>query len=160
MPISTATKKSKLCAATLKGKIREDKRTLWKAAPFSFREKGKFLQKERLIPRCTAPRRANLGRLILRYADAGGRPMNNSEFWHGHGRMRVARDPAVEVKVYDDRGLRRSRFNRRLFATVEGRRLRWSATRPYGSARSKIARQSEHRSLRLSPNLCVQIHFA
>ena len=48
------------------------------------------------------PGAKNLG-LILRYADAGGRPMSNSEFCHSHGRKRVERDRAVGIKVYDDR---------------------------------------------------------
>jgi hypothetical protein len=46
--------------------------------------------------------------MILRYADAGGRPMSNTEFCHGHGRMRVARDQAAGLKVYDDREVRDS----------------------------------------------------
>jgi hypothetical protein len=53
--------------------------------------------------RCTEAGCKNLGRMILRYADAGGRPMSNSEFCHGHGRMRVARDRAAGLKVYDER---------------------------------------------------------
>jgi hypothetical protein len=52
---------------------------------------------------CTEAGCKNLGRMILRYADAGGRPMSNSEFCHSHGRMRVERDRAVGIKVYDDR---------------------------------------------------------
>jgi hypothetical protein len=40
--------------------------------------------------RCTEPGCANLGRLILRYADAGGRPVNNPEFCHAHSGARVA----------------------------------------------------------------------
>jgi hypothetical protein len=50
----------------------------------------------------------NLGRMILRYADAGGRPMSNSEFCHGHARVRVPRDQAAGLKVYDDREVRAS----------------------------------------------------
>ena len=53
--------------------------------------------------RCTEPGCKNLGRLLLRYADVGGRPMRNAEFCHRHGRMRVARDRAAGLKVYDDR---------------------------------------------------------
>jgi hypothetical protein len=53
--------------------------------------------------RCTEPGCRNLGRLILRYADAGGRPMSNSEFCHAHARVRIARDCAAGLKVYDDR---------------------------------------------------------
>jgi hypothetical protein len=53
--------------------------------------------------RCTAPRCTNLGRFILRYSDVGGRPISNSEFCHAHARVRIARDRAAEIKVYDDR---------------------------------------------------------
>jgi hypothetical protein len=38
--------------------------------------------------RCTEPDCRNLARLILRCADAGGRPMTNSEFCHAHARVR------------------------------------------------------------------------
>jgi hypothetical protein len=54
--------------------------------------------------RCTEAGCKNLGRMILRHADAGGRPMSNSEFCYGHGRLRVERDRAAGLKVYDDRG--------------------------------------------------------
>jgi hypothetical protein len=54
--------------------------------------------------RCTEHGCKNLGRLLLRYADAGGRPMSNAEFCHRHGRLKIARDQAAGVKVYDDRG--------------------------------------------------------
>ena len=53
--------------------------------------------------RCTVPRCKNLGRMILRYADAGGRPISNSEVCHAHARVRIARDRAAGLKVYDDR---------------------------------------------------------
>ena len=53
--------------------------------------------------RCTMPRCKHLGRLTLRYADAGGRPMSNAEFCHAHARTRVARNRAAGLKVYDDR---------------------------------------------------------
>jgi hypothetical protein len=53
--------------------------------------------------RCTEARCKNLGRMILRHADTGGRPMSNSEFCYGHGRLRIARDEAAGLKVYDDR---------------------------------------------------------
>jgi hypothetical protein len=39
----------------------------------------------------------------LRYADAGGRPMSNAEFCYAHARVKVARDRAAGLKVYDDR---------------------------------------------------------
>src|ERR1700686_2996944 len=42
--------------------------------------------------RCTEAGCKNPGRMILRYADAGGRPMSNSEFCHGYGRLRAGRD--------------------------------------------------------------------
>jgi hypothetical protein len=58
--------------------------------------------------RCTEAGCKNLGRMILRYADAGGRPMSNSEFCHGHARVRVPRDQAAGLKVYDDREVRAS----------------------------------------------------
>jgi hypothetical protein len=54
--------------------------------------------------RCTEAGCKNLGRMILRYADAGGRPMSNGEFCHVHARERMARDRAAGLKVYDDRG--------------------------------------------------------
>jgi hypothetical protein len=41
--------------------------------------------------------------MILRHANTGGRPMSNSEFCYGHGRLRIARDEAAGHKVYDDR---------------------------------------------------------
>jgi hypothetical protein len=41
--------------------------------------------------------------MILRYADAGGRPMSNAEFCYAHARERVARDRAAGLKVYDER---------------------------------------------------------
>jgi hypothetical protein len=53
--------------------------------------------------RCTEPGCANLGRLILRYADAGGRPMNNSEFCHAQTRVRIEGARGAGLKVYDDR---------------------------------------------------------
>jgi hypothetical protein len=53
--------------------------------------------------RCTEPGCKNLGRLLLRYADVGRRPMSNAEFCHRHGRARIARDRAAGLKVYDGR---------------------------------------------------------
>jgi hypothetical protein len=58
--------------------------------------------------RCTEPACRNLGRLILRYADAGGRPMNNAEFCHAHATVMIERAGAVGLKVYDDRKVRAS----------------------------------------------------
>jgi hypothetical protein len=56
--------------------------------------------------RCTEPGCANLRRLILRYADAGGRPMNNGEFCHAHSRARMASVERAGLKVYDNRQVR------------------------------------------------------
>jgi hypothetical protein len=53
--------------------------------------------------RCTVAGCGNLGRVILRHADAGGRPMTNAEFCNAHGRARIERDRAAGVRVYDDR---------------------------------------------------------
>jgi hypothetical protein len=53
--------------------------------------------------RCTEAGCRNLARLILRYADTGGRPMSNGEFCHAHGRVRIAREQVARLKVYDDR---------------------------------------------------------
>jgi hypothetical protein len=58
--------------------------------------------------RCTEPGCRNLARLILRHADAGGRPVTNAEFCFGHGRLRVEGNLAAELKVYDDREISRS----------------------------------------------------
>jgi hypothetical protein len=52
--------------------------------------------------RCTEPACASLGCLILRYADAGGWPMNNAEFCHVHARVRIEGARAARLKVYDD----------------------------------------------------------
>jgi hypothetical protein len=57
---------------------------------------------------CSEPRCRNRARLILRYADAGGRPMSNSELCHAHARVRIARGRAARLKVYDDREVRAS----------------------------------------------------
>jgi hypothetical protein len=52
--------------------------------------------------RCTESACGNLARLVLRHADAGGRPISNQEFCHAHARDRLARDRAAGLKVYDD----------------------------------------------------------
>ena len=44
--------------------------------------------------------------MILRYADAGGRPMSNAEFCHAHARVKVERNREAGLKVYDDREVR------------------------------------------------------
>jgi hypothetical protein len=41
--------------------------------------------------------------MILRYADAGGRPISNQEFGHAHARARSAQARTARLKVYDDR---------------------------------------------------------
>ena len=46
--------------------------------------------------------------MILRYADAGGRPMSNAEFCHAHARVKVERNREAGLKVYDDREVRAS----------------------------------------------------
>jgi hypothetical protein len=53
--------------------------------------------------RCTRDGCANLGRLILRYADFGGRQMSNAELCHAHARVRVASGRTTGLKVCDDR---------------------------------------------------------
>jgi hypothetical protein len=45
----------------------------------------------------------NLGRMILRYADAAGRPVSIAAFCHTHARLKVARGRARRLKFYDDR---------------------------------------------------------
>ena len=52
---------------------------------------------------CSEPGCPNLARLGLRYADAGGRPVTNLVFCHGHRGLRVERDRAAGLKVCDDR---------------------------------------------------------
>jgi hypothetical protein len=51
--------------------------------------------------RCTEAGCANLGRLVLRHAHAGGRLMSNSEFCHAHARVKLSRDRAGGLRVYD-----------------------------------------------------------
>ena len=45
----------------------------------------------------------NLGRMILRYADAGGRPISHLVLCHAHARGRIEGARASGLKVYDDR---------------------------------------------------------
>jgi hypothetical protein len=52
---------------------------------------------------CTEPGCRNLGRLILRHADGGGRPIDNGEFCLRHGRARIKSDRAAGLRVYDNR---------------------------------------------------------
>ena len=53
--------------------------------------------------RCAEAGCKNLGRMILRYADAGGRPMCNGEFCHVHARVRIEGVQRARLKVRDDR---------------------------------------------------------
>jgi hypothetical protein len=53
--------------------------------------------------RCTAAGCGNLGRVILRHSDAGGRPIDNAEFCLRHGRARIKSYRAAGLRVYDDR---------------------------------------------------------
>jgi hypothetical protein len=54
--------------------------------------------------KCAEPACWHVGRVILRYADTGGRPIDNAEFCNAHARMRIERDRAAGLRVYDDRG--------------------------------------------------------
>jgi hypothetical protein len=53
--------------------------------------------------RCTEAGCKNLGRLLMIYADAGGRPISHPVICHEHARVRLARDRAAGLKVFDDR---------------------------------------------------------
>ena len=53
--------------------------------------------------RCTEPGCSNLGRVIMRHFDAGGRPMSNAEFCNALGREKIERDRAAGLRIYDDR---------------------------------------------------------
>jgi hypothetical protein len=53
--------------------------------------------------RCTEAGCRNLGRVILRHFDAGGRPMDNAEFCNAHARARIEGDRGAGLRVYDDR---------------------------------------------------------
>jgi hypothetical protein len=48
--------------------------------------------------------------VILRHADAGGRPIDNAEFCLAHGRSRVERDRTAGIRVYDNRRRSDARF--------------------------------------------------
>jgi hypothetical protein len=54
------------------------------------------------IARCTEAGCSNLGRVILRHFDAGGRPMENREFCNAHAKVRINCDRAAGLRVYDD----------------------------------------------------------
>jgi len=53
--------------------------------------------------RCTEAGCKNLGRLLMIYADAGGRPISHPVICHKHARMKMARNRAAGLKVSDDR---------------------------------------------------------
>ena len=53
--------------------------------------------------RCTEAGCKDLGRMLMIYADAGGRPIGHPVLYYGHARTRVGRDRAAGLKVYDDR---------------------------------------------------------
>jgi hypothetical protein len=53
--------------------------------------------------RCTETGCKNLGRMLMIYADAGGRPISHPVLCHAHARERLARDRAAGIKVFDDR---------------------------------------------------------
>jgi hypothetical protein len=52
---------------------------------------------------CTAPLCKKLGRMILRYNDAGGRPTKISPFCPTHTIGRIVRARTAGLKVYDQR---------------------------------------------------------
>jgi len=52
--------------------------------------------------RCTESGCRHPGRVILRHADAGGRPIDTPEFCLEHGRLRIERDRAAGIRVYDN----------------------------------------------------------
>jgi hypothetical protein len=53
--------------------------------------------------RCTEAGCKNVGRLLMIYADAGGRPIAHPVLCHAHGRERLERDKEAGLKVFDDR---------------------------------------------------------
>ena len=52
--------------------------------------------------RCTEAQCKNLGRMMMIYADAGGRPTSHPVLCHAHARVRIERDPAAGLKVLHD----------------------------------------------------------
>jgi hypothetical protein len=48
----------------------------------------------------------NLGRMMMIYADAGGRPIAHPVLCDGHGLVRLTRDRTAGLKVFDDRVIR------------------------------------------------------
>jgi hypothetical protein len=53
--------------------------------------------------RCTEAGCKNLGRVLMIYADAGGRPIAHLVLCHEHGRERLTRDHAAGLNVFDER---------------------------------------------------------
>ena len=53
--------------------------------------------------RCTEPKRRNLARAIIRYADRSGRPLSNLERCNAHTREALARENKASLTIYDDR---------------------------------------------------------
>jgi hypothetical protein len=53
--------------------------------------------------RCTEAGCKNLGRMLMIYADGGGRPIAHPVVCHAHARERLARDRTAGLRVYDDR---------------------------------------------------------
>jgi hypothetical protein len=53
--------------------------------------------------RCSEAGCKNLGRNLMIYADAGGRPIAHPVVCHEHAGTRLARDWAVGLKVFDAR---------------------------------------------------------
>jgi hypothetical protein len=56
--------------------------------------------------RCIEAACSNLGRLIMIYADAGGRPICHPVLCHAHARVKIVGGRAAGLKVYDDREVR------------------------------------------------------
>ena len=52
---------------------------------------------------CTELGCTSLGRMMMIYADAGGRPIRHPVVCHEHARVRLERDRAAGLKVFDDR---------------------------------------------------------
>jgi hypothetical protein len=55
--------------------------------------------------RCTEAACKKLGRPLVIYADAGGRPIGHPVLCHAHVRVRIEGARAAELKVYDDRNV-------------------------------------------------------
>ena len=53
--------------------------------------------------RCIEAGCKNVGRLIFIYADAGGRPIRHPVLCFAHARLKIARDRAAGLKLFDDR---------------------------------------------------------